>query len=83
MKSQKKQEWLDGILDVRKTHLNQTLNQLQNQNNITGCLDLIQQIKEEYKWGMHELFGLTLQECKMYRDEDIAKVNEVIKTLNK
>jgi hypothetical protein len=46
------------------------------------CLEHIENVKEHYQLGM-ALFGKTLEECEKDRDEEIAKFNEIIETLNK
>jgi hypothetical protein len=53
-----------------------------NIEKITECLEHIENVKEHYQLGM-ALFGKSLEECEKDRDEEIAKVNEIIKTLNK
>lgn len=55
---------------------------MKNQKKIEECLNYIEQIKEHYQLGI-SLFGKSLEECEKDRDEEIAKVNEIIKTLNK
>jgi hypothetical protein len=49
---------------------------------ICECLEHIENVKEHYQLGM-ALYGKTLEECEKDRDEEIAKFNEIIKTLNK
>jgi hypothetical protein len=46
------------------------------------CLEHIENVKEHYQLGM-ALYGKTLEECEKDRDEEIAKFNEIIETLNK
>jgi succinate dehydrogenase/fumarate reductase flavoprotein subunit len=73
---------LSDLYYVIKMITNKTNKVMKNQKKIKECLNYIEQIKEHYQLGI-SLFGKSLEECEKDRDEEIAKVNEIIKTLNK